>query len=893
MDTPVLLTTGALLSTAAALVMLVAWLTRKTYPGFGCWVLGVLCLALGAAMLIPGALPSTWLIRLVRNGLLVGGLMLIFHGLLVFREVRWSRRLEALFFLSFLAVFGYWSVDAAHIDARIATYSAYTALICFAAALATLQRRPAYFASNDVMLAVWLSVYGLLSLVRLAQQVLSPENSTAFEALKGLGAFYAIAQILTVQLVTLTLISMNSQRIEWEYRASLVRVRESEEQLRSVSESAFDAIILLDNSGCVTFWNAAAERMFGYGRADVVGQPLLALIAPERQLDAYLPVFELFKHARPGQIIGKTMELTARNQAGVEFPIEISLSTLQQQDAWGAVGIVRDISVRKRDEQVLQKLQGDLQATLNALPDLLFELDLQGVHHAYHSPRQELLAAAPAELIGKSIHEVMSVEAARSCEAALREANAHQFSSGHQFALDLAVGRRWFELSVAKKPTAAGEAPRFIVISRDITQRNEAMAILLNHHSELETRVTERTQELLEAKKAAEAASIAKSAFLANMSHEIRTPLNAITGMASILRRSGITPEQMHRLDKIDAASSHLIHVIDDVLDLSKIEAGKFTLSRDCFALDDMLAGVVAMVSDKARTKGLTLATVADALPYTLLGDRTRLQQALLNYLSNAVKFTEAGHIDLRASRVEDGPDTALLRFEVSDTGPGIDPSVLPRLFTVFEQADNTTTRKYGGTGLGLAIAQKIARMMGGDAGATSQPGRGSTFWLTVRIGKGEALGKASALPASLDCEAILKRDYAGLRVLVADDEPVNQEIALFLLNEAGFQVDLASDGEEALKLATATTYDLILMDMQMPKLDGLETTRRIREREKRRTPILAMTANAFAEDRVQCTLAGMDDFITKPVDPLLLYAALLRGLQQPAGETGPSTAVA
>ncbi|NVO07938.1 MAG: PAS domain S-box protein, partial [Rhodoferax sp.] len=706
-------------------------------------------------------------------------------------------------------------------------------------AYATLHRRPSYFASNDVMLAVWLSVYGCLSLVRLAQQVLSPENSTAFEALKGLGSFYAIAQVLTVQLVTLTLISMNSQRIEWEYRASLVQIRESEERFRSVSESAFDAIILLDNAARVTYWNAAAERMFGYGQSEVVGRPLLGLIAPGRHMDAYLPVFELFKNAGPGRAMGKTMELTARNQAGAEFPIEMSLSAIQQQDAWGAVGIVRDISARKRDEQVMQKLQGDLQATLDAVPDLLFELDLNGVHLSYHTPRQELLAASPEELIGKSIHEVMPPEAARACDAALREANARQFSSGQQFALDLPIGRRWFELSVAKKPTAAGEDPRFIVISRDITQRNEAMAILVNHHSELERRVAERTEELLEAKKAAEAASIAKSAFLANMSHEIRTPLNAITGMASILRRSGVTEQQAHRLDQIDAASGHLINVIDDVLDLSKIEAGKFTLSSEAFHPDDMLASAVAMVSDKARAKGLQLAVQSDTLPAHVIGDRTRLQQALLNYLSNAVKFTHSGSIRLHASVLEDGADTVMLRFAVSDTGPGIDAQVLPRLFTVFEQADNSTTRKYGGTGLGLAIAQKIARLMGGDAGVVSELGKGSNFWLTVRLQKTAPPAADASPPGALDSEAVLRRDCAGLRVLVAEDEPVNCEIALFLLSEVGLQVDIANDGEEALQLASRNAYDLILMDMQMPQLDGLEATRRIRQQETRRTPIL------------------------------------------------------
>jgi signal transduction histidine kinase/ActR/RegA family two-component response regulator len=425
------------------------------------------------------------------------------------------------------------------------------------------------------------------------------------------------------------------------------------------------------------------------------------------------------------------------------------------------------------------------------------------------------------------------------------------------------------------------------LISSDIwhiVQRRRDQQELMQQKAQLENRVVQRTEALAAASEKAEAANIAKSAFLANMSHEIRTPMNGIIGMANVMRREGVTPQQEKRLDTIDASAQHLLSVINDVLDLSKIEAGKFALEEAPVVVSSLLANVSSILSERAKAKGIHLLIETDKLPHNLVGDPTRLQQALLNYATNALKFTETGSVTLRTVLQEESADSVRLRFEVQDTGIGITPEVISRLFSAFEQADNSITRKYGGTGLGLAITRRLAELMGGDTGVESTPGVGSTFWFTVTLKKSTEVLEAK-VATDVDAEAVIRKHYAGCRILIADDEPINREVAQMLLEDIGLLADTVEDGAEAVILAKKTEYTAIFMDMQMPNVDGLEATRLIREMPGyRHTPIIAMTANAFAEDKAHCIEAGMNDFLIKPFNPAELYAILLRALGRSEG---------
>lgn len=425
-------------------------------------------------------------------------------------------------------------------------------------------------------------------------------------------------------------------------------------------------------------------------------------------------------------------------------------------------------------------------------------------------------------------------------------------------------------------------------LSTSLDQVKQQQEALLHYRNHLEELVENRTAELAAAKDAAESASLAKSAFLANMSHELRTPMNGVMGMIDLAKRRMADAKGLDQLDKAKLSAQRLLAVLNDILDLSKIEAERMVLEEMPIQLSHNAENIVGTLGHKATEKRLTLAVdfPAELANTPLKGDPLRLGQILINLVGNAIKFTEKGTVTLRARSVGETAEAVLVRFEVSDTGIGIEPEAQSRLFRSFEQADNSMTRKYGGTGLGLAICKRLVQLMGGEIDVESTPGQGSTFWFVVPLKKRETKAVPSAPTITgLAASQRLQADYAGTRILLAEDEPIAHEISRSLLEDVGLVVDIAEDGQQALTLAGQNTYALILMDMQMPVMNGVEATQAIRaESLNNTTPILAMTANAFDEDRQACLDAGMNAHIAKPVDPDSLYETLLGWLERRGG---------
>jgi signal transduction histidine kinase/ActR/RegA family two-component response regulator len=389
---------------------------------------------------------------------------------------------------------------------------------------------------------------------------------------------------------------------------------------------------------------------------------------------------------------------------------------------------------------------------------------------------------------------------------------------------------------------------------------------ILDHQELLEERIRQRTEELQATTLRAEAASNAKSEFLANMSHELRTPMNGVIGMIDLAMEGKLTSEQRERLQTAQQCAYSLLSLLNDILDLSKIEAGKMSLEKIPFDVWAMVDDCVRSHVHAAGRHGVELhCDIAETVPRQVVGDPLRLRQILANLLSNAVKFTDRGSIDVRMRGDRLSSSDIMLRLEVQDTGTGIDPEKLPYIFDKFTQADGSVSRKYGGTGLGLAITRKLAEMYEGEISVESEPGRGTVFSVNLKCG---VPAQASAWPDTPAASATAPQANAG-RILVVEDNHVNQKVVTAVLRKRGFAIELANDGREALARLESGEFDLVLMDVQMPVLDGLEATRLIRQDARWKSlPIIAMTAHAMNGDRERCLDAGMTGYISKPVHP-------------------------
>ena len=654
------------------------------------------------------------------------------------------------------------------------------------------------------------------------------------------------------------------------------------EEYASLYDALDFPILVFDRESCLVRFNQAAAGYYEL-RATALRQPVSRL---------RLGCFEADINTLLGRVLAHgQLEMSVVNQADQYFQLVVSPGAGRTHEVNRIIVTLLDVSLIKQAESRLAESEARMSALMERTTLVFAMKDLRG-NYVYANPRYLAFFGIPADAYkGQDDFALLPAELAAGMwemdlkclrERALVE-RVHQF--------DLAGRYCHLRTTHQVLTDADGQPTALIVEGEDITVQKQAEVQLLEYQQNLEGLVAERTRALLEAKEAAEAANAAKTVFLANMSHELRTPLNGMMGMTDLAARRSTDPVQKDRLDKALRSARHLLGIINDILDLSKIEANRMRLNNADFLLEDSLTLVRDIVEPKARGKGLSLELfIAPALRDRLLqGDPKRLEQVLLNLLGNAVKFTHQGGIRLDVLDESEQGETLWLRFNVRDTGIGIAEADQARLFTPFEQVDQSHTRQYGGTGLGLAISSRLVSLMGGRIGVDSQPGKGSTFWFSVPLhkvvsaarperavshcGEGEPMEAAAMLDA-------LKQRCAGLPVLVVEDEPINLEICRFMLEDAGMVVDVAGDGLEALDLIESHRYALIVMDMQMPRMNGLDATRAIRALEGwEQIPIIATTANAFEHDRQVCLDAGMSDHLPKPITPETLYAMLCKWL--------------
>ncbi len=516
------------------------------------------------------------------------------------------------------------------------------------------------------------------------------------------------------------------------------------------------------------------------------------------------------------------------------------------------------------------------QELFDEAPIAYHEIDCHGVVRRVNRAECRLLGLSPCEMLGRPVWEFVSEEEReKSRQAVMRKLAGEQPLTPFLRVYQCRDGRR--VLAEIHENLIRNHRGRIVGIRSamlDVTEREEA-----RRKMELQALELERTNhELAEALAAARRATELKNQFLANVSHEIRTPLHAILGMAELLAATPLDAQQQEYLRALRQSGQVLLELINDLLDISTIEAGRLRLERAPFDPGELLRSVADLVHPRAKAKGLELTcTVDPQLNLRVLGDAGRVRQILLNLADNAVKFTERGWIRLSAACTGESQKSVRLRFAVQDTGIGIAPEHQTHLFQSFVQGDGSSRRRYGGTGLGLAISKRLVELMRGRIGLESRVGEGSTFWFELELEKA-ALPQPLPTASPVLTESPRDKPY---RILLAEDNPINQKIALKMLQQAGFLAEAVTNGLEAVEAISRRPYDLVLMDIQMPGMDGYEATARIRrlEGDRRHTPIVALTANAMEGDRERCLAAGMDDYLPKPVRRQDLYDTIRRWL--------------
>lgn len=681
-------------------------------------------------------------------------------------------------------------------------------------------------------------------------------------------------------------------------------LKRSEGRTQALLTSAVDSIVIINTNGVIKAFNPAAERLFGFSAEEVLGLNVRILMPKPYQTehDGYLA-----RYLETGErrVIGIGREVLGKRKDGATFPMELSISEVFDGEDRLFVGTVRDVTKVKRAQNALRDSEARGRAILNAAVDAIITIDENGLIKSFNQAALKVFGYSHHEMIGENVKMLMPTPFRDEHDNYLQNYKA----SGIRRVIGLgreAVGRRkdgsTFPMELSVSEVKMGDYRYFTGIVRDITDRKryeERLKTVAEEASESELRVkaqakelTKQAKRLKEAQVDADQANRAKSDFLANMSHEIRTPLTAILGYANELAMTLTEGPDAQAVEIIKRNGEHLLEIMNDILDISKIESGNLEIERISTCPGKVVSEVITLLQVRAKQKGIRLfLTYAGKIPRYIEGSPVHLRQVLLNLIGNAVKFTQEGKVEVRLHFEESSDNGHVLRFDVLDSGIGIPPEHIDRLFKPFSQADSSVGRSFGGTGLGLAISKRLVELMGGNISVTSTPDVGSTFTFSIPPGKWSRDQMLSD-PAEIESETQTTTtrvqeviDLTGGRILVAEDGKDNQKLISHYLVKAGAEVEIADNGRLALEAiarasAQGKSFDLIVTDIQMPEMDGYTLARTLRARGSD-VPIVALTAHAMEEARVKCLEAGCSEYTSKPIEKTAFLTICRRWLDR------------